>query len=148
MTGELRTSQHIPYRVKVAIASKLRHASKFVELRRAEQGNVYITSRWPIAAGMGSEALRPTHDWLSDNFADIERCDFLLVYVEDGEHLKGGLIEVGYAVAHGKRVFLAGQHEDYSHYQHDRTRFERCHSIQDAVDRMKNIARIRAGGEP
>lgn len=147
MTGELRTSQHVPYRFKVYVASKLRHAAKFVALRTQEQDHMYLTSRWPITAQMGSEAQRPTHDWLSDNFADIERCDFVLGYVEDGEHLKGGLIEIGYAVACGKRVFLVGQHEDYSHWQYDPSRFSRCASIEAAIAQMKQIALVRAGGE-
>jgi hypothetical protein len=42
----------------------------------------------------------------------------VLVYAEDGEHLRGALIEAGMAIALGKRVIVVGDHPDFGTWQH------------------------------
>ena len=102
--------------IRVYTASKLRHAELFRDLRYATDG-VYFTARWPVTVQLASEAAKPASQMQQDNFSDIAASDAMLVYVEKGEHLKGGLVEVGFALAYSKPVFVVGQHEDYSKWQ-------------------------------
>lgn len=51
--------------------------------------------------------------WLEENFDDIRACDYLIVYAEEGENLKTAIGEAFYGIAHGKPVFVIGEHKDY-----------------------------------
>lgn len=100
---------------RVYIASKIRHAEM---LKSLSMDCIHFTARWPLVCNLTQYANRPTVQWMDDNFHDIARSHAVLVYVENGEHLKGGLVEVGYALAHDKQIFLVNpHHEDYSHWK-------------------------------
>lgn len=90
-------------------ASKTRHAEKWRRLRAGDP-RFRINSTWIDEAGVGQTA-----DW-----ADLwKRCvneaagaDALLLYVEEGDHLKGALVEVGAALAFDTPVYVVGQTGD------------------------------------
>lgn len=42
----------------------------------------------------------------------------VLVYAEEGEHLRGALVEAGMAIALGKTVLVIGDHPDFGTWQH------------------------------
>lgn len=42
----------------------------------------------------------------------------MLVYAEEGEHLRGALVEAGMAIALGKIVLVIGSHPDFGTWQH------------------------------
>ena len=123
------------HEIRVYTASKLRHAEMFRDLRHKVDG-VYFTARWPVTIQLASEAAKSSAQMQQDNFDDISRSHAVIVYVEKGEHLKGGLVEVGYAIAHGKMVYVVGQHEDYSKWQfHPNVR--RCGTVEQALADIK-----------
>ena len=93
--------------LKVYIAAKLEHAEK---LSRLNKDGFHIISRWidtaPIHTAAGK--MKPVTHWQQENFVDIEVSDAVILYVEPADKLKGALFEIGYAVAHGKQVWIAG----------------------------------------
>src|SRR5260221_5839328 len=101
--------------VKVYTASKLRHA----ELWRAlKWENVIWTARWPFIhvdkiPDTGGFAAR---FWEHD-MQDVAKADLVLVYAEPEDKLRGALVEVGAALATGKKVIVIGEHEDYGTWQ-------------------------------
>ena len=89
--------------MKIYTASKCIHAALWRTLRDT---GYQITSTWIDEAGQGE----------SNNYSelatrcldDITKADLLLLYCNPGEILKGALIEVGVALAQGKRVLCVG----------------------------------------
>jgi hypothetical protein len=87
----------------IYVCSKTKHAEKWRNLRAS---GVAIISTWIDEAGPGE----------TKSFSDLwRRCinevrwsNFLLAYAEPGDELKGGLIEIGAALAAGRPVILVG----------------------------------------
>lgn len=87
----------------IYFASKTKWAPRWREYRA--QG-IPVISSWIDEAGVGE----------TSDFADLwvrciseaSRADALIVYRESGEILKGAFIEVGAALANGRRVFAIG----------------------------------------
>lgn len=145
--------------IRVYTASKLRHAAMLA--KQVGQDGIYLTARWLATAGHPGQDMRPASHWLQDNFDDIERSEFVLVYVEQGEHLKGGLVEAGLAIHAGKTLVLVspaaghpdspmflpgGNHPDFSKWKFHPL----CHraaSIEAALLTIKLMARQRRGGQ-
>lgn len=92
-----------PSELRIYTASKVKHARRWQLMRQA---GWHVVSTWIDEAEEGQ-----TSDW-----ADLwERCisearkaDILLAYAEQGEVLKGGLVEVGAALSHGVQVLAVG----------------------------------------
>lgn len=132
-----------PHRhVKLAIASKLRHAEMFRDLRK-QWLQLHLTSRWIVTGNLASESTRPVTHWLQDNFDDIVRSEALLVYVEPEEHLRVALLEVGYALAHHKPVFLVGEHDDYKKWQSFVPFVHRYSTIEKALAEIQKIGEYK-----
>lgn len=91
--------------IKIAIAAKVEHAAKLAAISK---DGFHITSRWIWMAASGQENMKPVTHWQQENFDDIEAADFVILYLEPGDKLKGALIEIGYAVRAGKQVWIAG----------------------------------------
>lgn len=91
--------------IKIAIAAKVEHAPKLAAIHK---DGFHITSRWIWMAASGQESMKPVTHWQQENFDDIEMADFVILYLEPGDKLKGALIEIGYAVRAGKHVWIAG----------------------------------------
>lgn len=100
-------------RLKVYTASKTRHAPMWLRLRDVE--HYPIVSSWIDEAGIGE-----TSDWpdlWARCISEASSADVLLVYAEPGDVLKGAWVEVGAALASGKKVFGVGC-EEYSIRHH------------------------------
>lgn len=95
-----------PKRIGVYIASKTKHAPKWKALR---ESGVPIISTWIDEAGIG-ETKCFTDLWRRciDEAKNAER---MIVYAEDGDELKGALVEVGAALAGGTPVYVVGKVE-------------------------------------
>lgn len=101
--------------IRVYTASKLKHAEM---LRGLARDGFHFTARWPWLVNLPAWEAVPASQWQQDNFDDISRSEALLVYVEFGEHLKGGLVEVGVALAYKIPIWVVGEHTDYSKWRH------------------------------
>lgn len=130
--------------IRVYTASKKTHAAKLKDFRSKVDG-IYFTARWPITCLIEDEKVKPARHWQQDNIDDIIRSDAILVYVESGEHLKGGLVEIGIAIAHGKPVFLVGEHADYSKWQYLPRVYRNMKTLEEAIDRIKVHFRGKPG---
>lgn len=91
--------------IKIYIASKLEHAAKLAALRK---DGFHINARWIDTAPIGQQKLKPVTHWQQENFDDIEMADFVILYVEPGDKLKGALVELGVAIRAGKEIWIAG----------------------------------------
>jgi hypothetical protein len=94
----------IPATPSIYIASKTKHAAKWLALR--DKG-VNIISTWIDEAGEGQTTDMP--DLCSRCIHEAEVCNAMIVYAEDGDILKGALVELGVALAvTGKPIFFVG----------------------------------------
>ncbi len=57
-------------------------------------------------------------EFWQENEQDIITADYLLVYVESGDHLRGALVEAGIAIANRVRVIVVGDHPDYGTWKY------------------------------
>ncbi len=88
---------------------------------RSEWPQIEFSSRW-LDMFNDSEPLKASEKdfrrfWLIDK-ADVERSDYLMIWGEGDEHLRGALIEAGIAIAKGIPVLTIGKHEDYGTWRH------------------------------
>jgi len=89
--------------VKFYTASKIIHAHLWQALRSS---GIQVTATWIDEAGEGQTA---SYAELADRcIREVAQADAVLLYCAPGETLKGALIEVGAALALGKRVFCVG----------------------------------------
>lgn len=88
---------------KLYIASKARHAPKWVELRRL---GVPIISTWIDEAGPG-ETQDYSELWVRI-VREIQESTKLIVYSEEGESQRGALLEMGIALGAGIPVLWLG----------------------------------------
>lgn len=91
-------------RPAIYTASKTKHAAKWRKLRA---DGVNVISTWIDEAESGQTI--DFKDLWRRCVTEAAKCDALLLYVENGEELKGALVEVGAALAMGTPVFLVGQ---------------------------------------
>lgn len=111
---------------RIYIASKIKHADLWIAFRESYP-SVDFTCRWldiePLLEGKTSlnyiDKNRAKEVWDID-FRDVRTADFCIVYAEEGEHLKGGLVEAGMCIASGGKVIVIGEHPDYSSWQYHR----------------------------
>lgn len=89
--------------MSIYVASKTVHAPKWRLLRA--QG-VRIISSWVDESEEGQTA---SYAELAERcIREIHNCDYVLLYCEPGEVLKGAIIEAGAALALGKHVCCVG----------------------------------------
>lgn len=87
---------------KVYVISKIKHAEMWRELR----DKVNIISSWiDIENNEDPDVL--TKMWVTF-IEEASTCTHAIVYVEEEEQLKGGLIELGAALAGGATVYVIG----------------------------------------
>ena len=89
--------------MKIYTASKVKHYKMWLELR--EKG-YNIISTWIDEAGPGQTS--NIQDLAIRCINEAKYADILLLYCEDGEILKGALVEAGAALAAGKLVHYVG----------------------------------------
>ena len=126
--------------IRVYVASKLRHAEKFMKLR-TEYPDIHFTARWPITAGLGSEAERPLYEWMGESEVEILNSDCVLVYAEKGETLKTALVQVGIAYARRIPIIVVGEHPSYAEWQFNANIVKRFPTIPKAMDGIKIMFR-------
>jgi hypothetical protein len=103
--------------IRVYTASKLHHRQRWISIRSQWPG-VTFTARWPDLERDGPPSDEEARiNWLNDE-ADVRSADVVLVYAEQGEHLRGALIEAGIGIALGKTVLVVGDHPDFGTWQH------------------------------
>lgn len=88
---------------RIYTASKTRHAPLWKERREC---GFNVISTWIDEAGAG-ESASMVDLWIRC-VREASEADALIVYAEDGDVLKGGLVEVGAALASGKPVYAVG----------------------------------------
>ena len=95
-------------------ASMLRHAPKWQTLRHEWKSFARFVATWPDQVTRGSEPADVSPDpaimrlaWVT-NCEEIKSCDFLLIYAEEGDNLRGAFIEAGVAMATFKTIILCG----------------------------------------
>jgi hypothetical protein len=91
------------------IASKTKHAEFW---RANRNGGDRITSTWIDEAEEGQTA--DYAELASRCLREIQEADYLILYCEEGELLKGALLEAGMALALGKRVRCVGDCDSIS----------------------------------
>lgn len=107
------------------VASKAKHGPRWRELRAA---GFPVVSTWIDESEVGA-----TSDWgdlWTRCIAEAAGAGALVVYAEPGEVLKGGLAEMGAALAMGRPVFATGI-EDQSVRHHPLV--TRAETLEDAV---------------
>lgn len=99
--------------MNIYVASKVKHAAMWKAVRQyLLPKNHAITSTWIDEAGEGETA---SYTELATRcISEIAASDVLILYCEPGELLKGALIEVGAALALGKKVAVVGDCESLS----------------------------------
>lgn len=123
--------------MKFYIASKTKHASKWQILRMF---GYVVTSTWIDEAGEGQTL---NYSELAERcIRDIEASDFLILYCEQGEFLKGALIEVGAALALKQHVFCIGSCDSISRVFKEHPLWHECETISDAISAAREIVVI------
>lgn len=95
--------------IKVYITAKREHAEKILA---AVPDGFHCNARWIY---MVNSPARPVTHWLMENFDDAIASHFVIFYVEAGDRLRTSLVEVGNAIAHGKKIFIAGERDFEDH---------------------------------
>lgn len=113
--------------LRVYFASKTSHAQKWRDYDLNSKV-LKVTSRWIKQVILDGECvianpkvkgeLRDfaSRCWIEDQ-QDIQGADYLVLYAEEGEHLRGGLVEAGIAIEYGIPVICIGSHPDYGSWQ-------------------------------
>lgn len=86
----------------VYVASKVKFAPMWQNL---EERGAPINSTWPHLNPVTPADFAELWEYC---LREASRCDALILYDPDGEHLKGALVEVGCALSHGKPVYVVG----------------------------------------
>jgi nucleoside 2-deoxyribosyltransferase len=106
---------HLP---KVYTASKVDMADFWKRLRAEFDGKIAIISTWIDMIGVVPDDSSNAEEFWRIDMREVECCDYLIVYGEEGKHLRGALVEVGAAIAGGKTVICVGSHPDYGTWQY------------------------------
>lgn len=118
--------------MRIYTASKVKHAPLWRTLR--ENG-------WPVAATWIDEASEGETACYGELAArclrEVAQADVLLLYCEAGETLKGALIEVGAALALGKRVVCVGVCDSLSRVFSAHTLWSCERSLGAALERLR-----------
>lgn len=126
-------------RLRVYTASKLKEAARWSALVEAWP-EVEFTARW-VWGHVGVTPDLPAFAkvfWSHDD-EDVRTSDVLLLYAEPGDHLRGGLVEAGMAIAYGLEVVVVGDHPDYGTWQHH-AQVHRVASLTQARELLRAMA--------
>jgi hypothetical protein len=121
-------------KISIYTASKPRHASMWRELR--SQG-YNIIATW-IDYPSDDHVLDWEKLWV-DCFNEAKAAAVTLVYIEQGDQLRGAYVEMGIAMASGAMVFIANPHKeritDAIHHPLV-TEFDTLAGALDAIDKL------------
>jgi hypothetical protein len=130
-------------KLKVYGASKIEAWEYWLALRDTFKG-IEWTAAWPevIRQRSGVNLSGADKDfsaacWLRD-FQDIQAADALILLAPAKEnHLRGGLVEAGYALGLGKPVYLVGDHADFGSWQYH-PMVRKFEKMEDCLDHLEN----------
>lgn len=125
LLAEVRRLSGLPRR-GIYTASKTRHADKWKALR-AE--GLPVIATWIDEAGLG-ESASLVDLWLRC-VREATSAEFVLLYHEPGDELKGAFVEVGCALASGVPIRVVGGIDSWSWLHHPLVR--RYPTIEDAI---------------
>lgn len=94
--------------IKVYFASKLHHSEK---LKKHSRDGFHFMSRWLETGNLPENNTKPASHWQQENYIDIRASDVVIMYGEEGDNLEGASQEIGYAIAHGKAVYVVVSRE-------------------------------------
>jgi nucleoside 2-deoxyribosyltransferase len=124
--------------LKVYTASKLHKAETWMQLC-ADNDHVFFHARWlkHIRIGTPDTEKNAKEFWLQDE-QDVRDADVVLVWGDEGHHLRGALVEAGIAIATGVPVIVIGDHPDYGTWQYH-PGVTRAPNINVALDYLRSI---------
>ena len=116
---------------RVYFASKLKHRAKW---RALKDMRVHAHARWLRHNEIGTPDTPEfaSRFWVEDH-EDVAAADYVIVYAEQGEHLRGALVEAGIAIALDVPVLVIGDHPDFGTWQHHPS-VTRCATLDDAFN--------------
>ena len=120
--------------MKIYAASKAKHGPWWAALRAA---GLDICSTWPEWRFNYNGATPSPEDWATHWANCINQaaaCDILLLHAMDGEVQKGALIELGAALAAGRRVFVVTPY-DWNWCHHSQV--QRFDTLAQAIEALK-----------
>lgn len=97
----LETSSTDPF---IYITSKIKHAKKWRDLARK---GYPLTCNWIWMELNPKDDKQMSSAW-SQMIEDCRKSRVLIIYLEEGERLKGGLVEIGAVLGNGGAIFLVG----------------------------------------
>lgn len=116
---------------RVYFASKLGHGPRW---RAITDPRIHAHARWLKHNQLGTPdtAEFASRFWVEDH-EDVATADAVIVYGEEGEHLRGALVEAGIAIALKVPVYVIGDHADYGTWQYH-PGVTRCATLDAAFD--------------
>lgn len=112
----------------IYVASKTKHAAKWRALR--DHGHNIIAT-WIDQAEEGQS---PDYPGLATHcIQEAARADVTILYCHPGEVLKGALVEVGAALAHGREIRCVGNCDSVSRVFRKHPKWRDCSSLVEAL---------------
>lgn len=132
--------------LRVYTASKIDKAPMWKSLMHdPDWSHVFFHSRW-VKSVLTNKLADVSPDnaaraWIED-LEDVKSADYLLVYGESGEHLRGALVEVGVALSETVPVIAVGEHPSFGTWQYHPLVI-RLNSLNTAADYLKHQDSLR-----
>lgn len=118
---QLEAHPELSVKPRIYIASKAKHRPRWREFR--DILGYDIISQWidtDDKFNENPEGLDYAKLWRAC-VQDVKNCDVLVIYIEEEEHLKGALVELGIALGLNKEIIVTGILGDNgTWYHHDR----------------------------
>ena len=123
------------------VAGKVKHAPMWRMFR--DEQNVNIISSWIDK----TQVEVPDDDLLRDIAVSCveepKQADVFVLYAEEGDHLKYSLIEMGVALAMGKKVCIVGNCESVSQTNRLHPAVERFTTVDEVFEKYKDRDNIK-----
>ena len=123
--------------VRIYIASKMHHAERWRGLYD-ELPDVHICSHWPFLEPFVHPSGENARKFWHDDVQDISDCHALIVYAEEGEKLRGALVEAGIAIGMGRPVIVVGEHPDFGTWSFH-PKVSRATTLAEAVQQARQL---------
>ena len=131
--------------IRVYTASTLKQAPLWRKLHETHP-HIYCHARWlkHMAHGTPDTPEQASWFWQQDE-EDVRDADALVAYADQTERLRGGLVEVGMAIAFGVPVIVVGAHFDCGTWQYHPA-VTRVRDLDEAVAWLKVLQPRRKTG--
>ena len=118
-----------PQRIRIYIASRTVHAAKWRDLREA---GFPIISTWIDEAGVGQS--QSLSGLATRCIEEARSSTHFILYCEEGEYLKGALLECGAAMANNIPVYCVGSCPSISRVFENHPCWHSCGAIEEALN--------------